>query len=331
MTAEQDTRSEVTPGPDPRGRFDSDRAVGLLQDYGVYVALVVLVVVNTALAPHFLSVDNLRVQLFQAVPVLIVALGMALVIGTEGIDLSVGAVIALASALIPLYLGYGPWPAIAVGLLGGAASGLLGGSMVALGRVQPIVATLALMIGLRGLAVILNGATAKPVEDPAILALGLDSWLGLPEMAWIAVGLLVAVGFVVRRTTFGRQLTAIGDNRAASALAGLPVRRVLLCVYVVSGVLAAFAGVLVVGHGGYADPANYGLDYELSAITAVVVGGTPLSGGKVRVLGTAAGALFMQLIEATLIQNNVRSSFEQMIEAVIIIVAVYAARGRATR
>jgi ribose transport system permease protein len=288
-------------------------------------------VVNTALAPHFLSLDNLRVQLFQAVPVLVVALGMALVIGTEGIDLSVGAVIALSSALIPLYLGYGPWPAIGMAVLGGLASGLVGGSLVAFARVQPIVATLALMIGLRGFAVILNGATAKPVNDPTILALGLDSWFGLPAMAWLAAVALAVVAFLVRRTTFGRQLTAIGDNRPASALAGLPVRRVLLTVYLISGVLAAFAGVLVVGHGGYADPANYGLDYELAAITAVVVGGTPLSGGKVRVLGTAAGALFMQLIEATLIQHNVKSSYEQMIEAVIIVAAVYAARGRAAR
>ena len=288
----------------------------------------VLVAVDTALAPHFLSVDNLRVQLFQAVPVLVVALGMALVIGTEGIDLSVGAVMSLAAALIPLYLGYGPWPAIAMGLLGGAVSGLIGGGMVAFGRVQPIVATLSLMIGLRGLAVIMNGATAKPVDDSTIGSLGLDSWLGVPLMAWLAAALLGVVAFVVRRTTFGRQLSAIGDNRAASALAGLPVRRVLVSVYVISGALAAVAGALVVGHGGYADPANYGLDYELSAITAVVVGGTPLSGGRVRVLGTGAGAVFMQLITATLIQHNVRSSFEQMISAVIIVAAVYAARGR---
>jgi len=311
--------------------FDRDRLTAALQDYGVYAAIVVLLAVNTALAPRFLSLENLRVQLFQAVPVLVVALGMALVIGTEGIDLSVGAVIAIAAALIPLYLGYGPWPAVAVALVGGAASGLVGGGLVAFARVQPIVATLALMIGLRGLAVILNGATAKPVNDPQIGGLGLDSWLGVPEMAWLAVVLVAVVAFLVRRTTFGRQLTAIGDNRAASALAGLPVRRVLLTVYVISGVLAAFAGVLIVGHGGYADPANYGLYYELSAITAVVVGGTPLSGGKVRVLGTAAGALFMQLITATLIQHDVKSSYEQMVEAVIIVAAVYAARGRAGR
>ena len=315
--------------PAQRLGIDRDQVLGAARDYGVYVAIVLLILINSVITPHFLSLDNLRVQLFQAVPVLIVALGMALVIGTEGIDLSVGAVIAVAAALLPLYLGYGPWPAIAMALVGGAVSGLVGGSMVAFARVQPIVATLALMIGLRGFAVILNGATAKPVNDPEITGLGLDSWLGLPEMAWLAVLLVVAVAFLVRRTTFGRQLTAIGDNRAASALAGLPVRRVLLSVYVLSGVLAAFAGVLLVGHGGYADPANYGLDYELLAITAVVVGGTPLSGGQVRVLGTAAGALFMQLITATLIQHDVKSSYEQMAEAIIIVAAVYAARGRA--
>jgi galactofuranose transport system permease protein len=314
-----------------RAGLDRDRVTLWLQEYGVYAAIVVLVAVDAVLSPRFLSLANLRVQLFQAVPVLVVALGMALVIATEGIDLSVGAVIALASALLPLYLGYGPWPAVLVALVGGAASGLVGGGLVALAGVQPIVATLSLMIGLRGLAVILNGATAKPVNDPTLQGLGLDSLLGLPQMAWLAAVLVAALAFLVRRTTFGRQLTAIGDNRAAAALAGLPVRRVLLTAYLLSGVLAALAGVLIVGHGGYADPANYGLDYELSAITAVVVGGTPLSGGRIRVLGTVAGALFMQLISATLIQHDVRASWEQMVEAAIIVAAVYAARGRAGR
>jgi galactofuranose transport system permease protein len=310
---------------------DRDRILIWLQNYGVYAAIIVLVLVNVAVTPHFLTMNNLRVQLYQAVPVLVVSLGMALVIGTEGIDLSVGAVIALAAALIPLYLGYGPWLAIGVALVGGLASGAVAGGMVAWGRVQPIVATLALMIGLRGLGVILNGATAKPINNATILGLGINSWLGIPQMAWLAAVLVVLVALVMRRTTFGRQLIAIGDNRAASVLAGLPVRRVLLAVYMISGLFAAFAGVLIVGHGGYADPANYGLNYELSAITAVVVGGTPLSGGKVRVLGTVAGAVFMQLITATLIQHNVKASYEQMIEAAIIVIAVYAARGRSSR
>jgi ribose/xylose/arabinose/galactoside ABC-type transport system permease subunit len=313
------------------GAANRDRLIGWAQRYGVYVAILVLLAVDASLASNFLSLSNLRVQLYQAVPVLLVALGMALVIATEGIDLSVGAVIALAAAMIPLYLGYGAGGAIGAALLLGAVSGAVAGIMVAVVGVQPIVATLALMIGVRGIAVILNGASAKPVNDPTIDGLGLDQLGGIPEMAWIALVVVLVVALVVRFTRFGRQLVAIGDNRVASELSGLPVRRVLVTVYVLSGILAAFAGVLIVGHGAEADPANYGLNYELSAITAVVVGGTPLSGGQIRVVGTVAGALFMQLVSATLVQHDVPSSYAQLVEAAIIVAAVYAARGRAAR
>ncbi|MDQ2848788.1 MAG: ABC transporter permease [Actinomycetota bacterium] len=314
-----------------RPSLDKGRVLSWLQDYGVYAAIIILILVDTLLASNFFTVDNLRVQLFQVVPTMFVALGMALVIGTEGIDLSVGAVIAMASAFIPLYLGYGAIAAIVIAVVAGAVIGLISGSMVAFAKVQPIVATLSLMIGVRGLAVILNGASAKPVDDPVLGGLGVGNWLGVPQMAWLALIAVLVVAFLVQRTTFGRQLMAIGDNRAASALAGLPVRRVLVTVYVISGILAAVAGVLIVGHGAEADPSNYGLNYELSAITAVVVGGTPLTGGKVKVLGTVAGAVLMQLITATLIQHNVPNSYSQIIEAVIICLAVYAARGRGNR
>jgi galactofuranose transport system permease protein len=308
-----------------------DRLLRWLQDYGVYAALAVLILVAVSLNTDFLSASNWRVQLFQLAPTLLVALGMALVIGTEGIDLSVGAVIALAAAVVPLYVGYGPWAALALALLLGAASGLVSGAMVAVARVQPIVATLSLMIGLRGLAELMNGDAAKPITDATLLDLGERSLLGVPLMAWIALAATAVVGLVMRVTTFGRQLVAIGDNRPASRLAGLPVRRVLITVYVVSGVLSALAGVLIVGHGAEADPANQGLSMELNAITAVVVGGTPLTGGRVRVLGTLAGALFMQLITAVLTQHNVHGSYTQIVEAVIICFAVYASRERGTR
>lgn len=327
MTAADVSPAELPPDLPAANR----RAVELAQRYGVYAALLVLVAVAGALNPDFLSGSNWRVQLFQTAPTLLVSLGMALVIGTQGIDLSVGAVIALAASIIPLYLGYGPAVAIVLALLLGAAAGLLGGAMVAFAGVQPIVATLSLMIGLRGLAELMNGDAAKPVADPTLLDLGENSVLGVPVMAWIALGATLAVGFTVRRTTFGRHLVAIGDNPRASRLAGLPVRRVLLTVYVLSGILAAAAGILIVGHGAEADPANQGLDMELAAITAVVVGGTPLSGGKVRVLGTVAGALFMQLATAVLIQHNVPESTTQIVEAALICLAVYASRERGTR
>jgi ribose transport system permease protein len=310
---------------------DRTRLLRLLQDYGVYAALVVLLVVAVALDPTFVEMSNVRVQLFQLAPTLLVALGMALVIGTEGIDLSVGAVIALAASVVPLYAGYGLGGVLAAAVLMGAASGAVGGAMVALARIQPIVATLSLMIGVRGLAEIVNGNSAKPVTQSGILDLGSRNILGLPEMAWIAGVCALLTGLLVRRTTFGRQLVAVGDNRQAGWLSGLPVRRVLITVYVISGVLAALAGVLVVGHGAEADPANQGLNMELDAITAVVVGGTPLSGGRVRVLGTVAGALFMQLITAVLTQHNVHTSYTQIVEAAIICFAVYASQERGTR
>jgi ribose transport system permease protein len=291
----------------------------------------VLILIDVALNPGFLSLSNLDVQLGQLVPVLVIALGMALVIGTEGIDLSVGAVIALASAVLPLYLGYGPGVALLLSLVAGLCSGLIAGSIIAFAGVQPIVATLALMIGLRGIAVIFNGASAKPVNDPTIGYLASGNLLGVPAMTWIAIVLVALAAFLVRRTTFGRQLVAIGDNRVAATLSGLPVRRVLITVYCISGVLAALSGVLLVGYGAESDPANYGINYELSAITAVVVGGTPLSGGRIRVLGTAAGALFMQLIIASLVQHNVPTSYAQLVEAAIIVVAVLLARGRSGR
>lgn len=318
----------VIAGPAPRTGGVWGRR---LQDYGIYAAIVVLVLIDAAITPGFLTLSNLDVQLFQVVPVLLVALGMALVIGTEGIDLSVGAVIALAAAVIPLYLGYGPWVAMGLAAGAGAIAGALSGLMVAFARVQPIIATLALMIGLRGVAVIFNGPSAKPVDDPLLAQLGIGLLMGVPWMAWIAVVVTVVIAFVMRRTTFGRQVIAIGDNLSASRLAGIPVRRVLMIVYVISGLLAAIAGVMIVGHGAESDPANYGLNYELSAITAVVVGGTPLTGGRIRVFGTVAGAIFMQLITATLVQHNIPNSYAQMVEAAIIIIALYIARGQVNR
>ena len=150
-------------------------------------------------------------------------------------------------------------------------------------------------------------------------------------MVLVAVVLAVVVGFVVHRTTYGRQLVAIGGNRPAAQLAGLPVRRVLIVTYVLCGVFAALAGVLATARLTASDPSAIGNLMELSAITAVVVGGTPLTGGRIRVLGTVAGALLMQLLRATLIKHDLPDSTAQMVQAVVILVAVYVARQRRTR
>ncbi|MFF3611496.1 ABC transporter permease [Streptomyces sp. NPDC002580] len=309
---------------------DRDRLLHLLQEYGVYLGVVVLLLVNTVLTPHFLSTENFRTQAVQVSPVLIVALGMALAIGSEGVDLAVGSVMALSTSLLALYLGYGPGVAILIALVGGAVIGVAGGSLIAFVGVQPIVATLALMVAGRGLALVLL-PQLKDVRDPAMADLGSGAVLGIPYLVLIAVALALLVAFVVRRTTFGRQLLAIGDSRPAARLAGLPVRRVLVLVYVCSGVLAAVAGVLATARLSASDSSSLGNLMELSAITAVVVGGTPLSGGRVRIGGTVAGAVLIQLLTTTLIKHDLPPSWTQIAQAVVIVLAVYAARERGKR
>jgi ribose/xylose/arabinose/galactoside ABC-type transport system permease subunit len=299
-----------------------------LQDNGVYLAVVALLLFNVLFTANFLTVGNFRTQLIQAAPVLIVALGMALVIGTEGVDLSVGAVMALAAAIIPLYLGAGPLLAILMALVAGLAAGAFNGFLVAKVGIQPIVATLALLVGGRGLALVIADGQLVQLHDPAFLALGTDDLLGIPIGVLIAGLVAIAVAGLTNRTTFGRQLVAIGGNRRAATLAGLPVNRVLVGVYTICGVLAAMSGVLATSRLAASDPADMGLLMELSAITAVVVGGTPLTGGKVRVLGTVMGVVLMQLVRATLIKHNLPDSIAQTIQAAIIIAAVYVARER---
>ncbi|GAA1753627.1 MULTISPECIES: ABC transporter permease [Streptomonospora] len=311
----------------PAVRIDRTRVVPWLQEYGVYIGVAALLVFNIALTPHFLSLENFRTQAVQVTPVLILSLGMALVIATGGIDLSVGSVMALAAAMISLYLGYGPVVAVLVALVAGAAAGAVNGALVAFAGVQAIVATLAMMIGGRGLSLVLL-PQLDGIRNPAIRELGAGDAFGVPYLVWISAVLVAVVVFVVRRTVFGRRIVAIGGNRRAGELSGLPVRRTLLAVYVLCGLFAAVAGVLATARLQASDPNSIGRLIELSAITAVVVGGTPLQGGRVRIAGTVAGAVLMQLLVSTLIKHDLPPSWTQIAQTAVIIAAVYVARER---
>jgi ribose transport system permease protein len=299
-----------------------------LAERGVYVGLLLLIAFNLAFTPRFADADNIRLQFVQVVPVAIIALGMALVIGTKGIDLSVGSVMAISSALLALFLGYGPVVAIVIALAGGAAVGLLNGVLISYFGIQPIVATLALLVGGRGLALVIAQGRLTEVFDPVLATIGSDRLLGIPIVVLIALGVAIVVAVLVTRTTFGRYVVAIGGNADASFLAGVPLRRTLLSVYILSGVLAALAGIVQTARLSASDPSFVGNLIELSAITAVVVGGTPLSGGRVRILGTLAGAMLMQLIGATLISHNLPDSATRMVQAAIILGAVFIQRQR---
>jgi galactofuranose transport system permease protein len=317
--------AELAPDRRTLGR---DEVLDWFTERGVYVGLLLLIAFNLVFTPRFAEIDNIRLQFVQVVPVAIIALGMALVIGTRGIDLSVGSVMAIASALLALYLGYGPIVAITIALIGGVAVGIVNGVLISRFGIQPIVATLALLVGGRGLALVIAQGRLTEVFDPTLGAIGSNRFFGIPFVVLITLGVALIVAILVARTTFGRYVVAIGGNPEASVLAGVPVRRTLIAVYVLSGLLAALAGIVQTARLSASDPSFVGNLIELSAITAVVVGGTPLSGGRVRILGTLAGAMLMQLIAATLITHDLPDSATRMVQAVIILGAVFLQRQR---
>jgi ribose/xylose/arabinose/galactoside ABC-type transport system permease subunit len=301
----------------------------LTQRYGALAVLVVLFVYNAVQTPFFLTFQSLvNNQLRQAAPVGIVALGMALVIATGGIDLSVGSVAAIAGQLGALVLVDGSSAYLAWGAALGVAllCGLFNGVLIARYGVQPIIATLILFIAGRGIAQLITGGNLQDFDDPLFQFFGLGRMAGLP--AQIGVWFLVAVGMaaVMRWTTFGRYVVAVGGNETSSRLAGVPVARTKMLVYATSAVLAGLVGLIAVGVNSSSDANNVGLGLELDAIAAVAVAGVPLTGGRMTVIGTVIGAITLKLLQNTLIAHGIPLEIAQMIEGAVILAALYVQR-----
>jgi ribose/xylose/arabinose/galactoside ABC-type transport system permease subunit len=307
---------------------DRARVQSWVRDNGVYAALALLLLYNLFFTPRFMTWSNLDVQLVQTTRIAVVALGMAMVIGTAGIDLSVGAVMALAGGLLVQFSGVPGIVAILLALGGGALVGLLNGVLVGYVGVQPIIATLAFLFAGRSIAQLLLDGKNPTITDPLVLKIAGGEVLGINGLIVAAIAATVVVGFAMRRMTFGRRVLAIGDNPRASVLSGVPVAGTLVLVYVFSGVLAAWAGVMDTSSITSANALTSGINYELFAITAVVVGGTSLNGGRVRIVATLAGAFLMQLLRSTLIFHSATDAISQMITAVVIVAAVYIQRVR---
>jgi simple sugar transport system permease protein/ribose transport system permease protein len=299
---------------------------------GLVAALGALILLNVALTPNFLTLQTLAINVSQVAPIVIVALGMTLVIATGGIDLSVGAVMAVAGALAPLIFlsdwgvanpGLGLVLSILVPLVVAAACGVFNGALISFLGVQPIIATLILFISGRGVAMVLTNGNLQTFTNPSFTWLGTGRVLGIPVQGWIALALAVVVALVVRRTIYGRYLLSVGGNERAAAFAGTPVARVKIATYVICSTLAGLAGLFVVAINSASDAARVGNLMELDAIAAAVVGGAALSGGRAPILGTLLGALFIQLVGYTLIANGVADEATLVVTAAIIVVAVY--------
>ena len=326
----------------PQGRWHIPPSAGVsgwrkLRAHGTLVALLVLLIFNALVTPNFLQWQTLFVNVSQVATIAIVATGMTLVIATVGIDLSVGAVMALAGALAPLifmstfgmeYPALGLAAAFVLPLMAAAACGLFNGMMVSFLGIQPIIATLILFISGRGVAQVLTNGNLQTFSNPSFSYLGTGKILDLPFQGWLAIALAAMVFWLVNRTVFGRYLLAIGGNERAASLSGSPVRGVKIGAYVICAVLSGIAGLIVVAINSASDAARNGNLMELDAIAAAVVGGAVLQGGRAPIFGAVLGAVIIQLVKYTLLANGVEDEVALIVKAIIIVLAVYLQQAR---
>ncbi len=288
--------------------------------YGPAIAVLVELVVFSAIAPGFLSLDNLINISLQTAITGILAVGMTLVILTGGIDLSVGSVVALSGVSAALVAQSGG-PGLPVALIVGSLVGTLTGVLVAYFRVAPFVVTLAGLTIARGIAFLLTGGRSVGSLPKDFTVWG-QAVIGIVPLPVIVMLVVVALGyFLLTRTVFGRQIYAVGGNAEASWLAGVPVRGVQLAVYGINGFLAGLAGAVLAARLGAGIP-NSGQNYELDVIAAVVVGGTSLSGGRGGVLGSLLGALFIGTLNNGLNLSGVDPYLQKIVLGVVILAAV---------
>ncbi|MBS1164767.1 MAG: putative sugar uptake transporter permease protein [Proteobacteria bacterium] len=295
------------------------------------VVLAVILALNGIISPGFFSIEIQNDRLYgslidvlnRGAPVTLLAIGMTLVIATKGIDLSVGAVMAIVGAVAASLItsGYSLPATLAGSLFVGLACGVWNGALVALLDIQPIIATLILMVAGRGIAQLITEGVILTFNDkPELIFVGSGSFLNLPMpvIIWIIVAILAIL--VVRRSALGLLIEAIGVNRRASTLSGVNSRVILLAVYAASGLCSAIAGVIAAADIKGADANNAGLWLEMDAILAVVIGGTSLLGGRFSLVGSLMGAMIIQSLNTGILLAGFPPEFNLIIKAAIILI-----------
>jgi ribose transport system permease protein len=310
--------------PKSKRRLDDNAARNL----GLVGVLVVLVVIGIVTKPELYSDptwvrNNILTILQQASAIGVVTVGMTFVIIGGGIDLSVGAIIALAGvwATTLATQSHGAIGMIFTALVVGIAVGLVNGVLISYGRLVPFIATLAMLVSARGLAAQISGKQTQVSANDTINSIATTKLLGVPLLVWI-LAVVVAAGWVLlNRTTFGRRTVAVGGNPEAARLAGIDVKRHTVLLYALSGLCCGLAAIMLTSQATSAQAAMANL-YELDAIAAAIIGGTLLSGGR----GTIVGALFGVLVFSTITNlfaiNNLSTEVQNMVKGGIIVAAV---------
>ena len=315
---------ETSAGPTTDRQARRERVAGILQGYGAAIVLVILLAVGAASFPTFFTPGNFTNIATQSSFPLIVAVGMTFVILTGGNDLSVGSVFALGGVLAAYGSGLGVLGALLLPLVVCGVIGLLQGLLVAYAKMAPFIVTLAGLLAVRGLvlAITAGGSTTPLVKDPAFTAIGQGGVFGIHLTVVIAVAAVIIGSVVLTRTRAGQAIFAVGGSESASTFMGLPVARVKLSVYIVSGLCAGLAGALNAGYSSSGVP-TVGVGLELSAISAVVIGGTLLVGGRGSLVGTLAGVLLLSVIQNMINQvGSLSSSVQSIVSGVFLAIVV---------
>lgn len=293
------------------------------EQLGVALALVVLVALMAFIAPYFWTTGNLIEVMRQVSAIAILAAGGTFVILTAGIDLSAGSALGV-TAMVAIICANAELPAIlsiVAAIAAGAVIGAINGVFVARFMLPAFIVTLAALTYLRGVVYVGTGGTTVIPGEVTYSWIGQSSVLGVPYAVLIMLAVYVGGWLLLNRTVFGRQIYAIGGNKEAARLSGIPVRRVIMMTYVIAGVAAGIAGLIVASRLESAVP-DLGSGYELDAIAAIVLGGTSLMGGRGSLVGTFIGALFIAVLSNGMTLMNVASFYQDIIMGVVILIAV---------
>lgn len=307
-------------------KFENNLLVATIRsNIGILTVFLLISVALSFLSDVFLTPSNILSVLLQISNNMFLALGMTLVIILGGIDLSVGAMVAMTGTLtvgLIVTNGLPIWLAIVLGLVTGALAGLFNGIIIANFKVPAFIVTLAMMNMARGLAYIYSGGKATRIMDESFLFIGMGKAFGFIPMPVIYMTVLIVIfSIMLRKTKFGTYIYAVGGNRESAHLSGVPIKRVEIAVFAISGFLAAFAGLVLCSRMFSGQPsAGYG--YEMDAIAACVLGGISMSGGVGRVSGTVIGAMVIGIISNGLNLMAVSSFWQLVIKGIIILVAI---------
>ncbi|MED4582921.1 ABC transporter permease subunit [Brevibacillus choshinensis] len=304
----------------------------VLQRMGPLLGLALIVIVLSIINSDFLTISNIFNVLRQISINALIAFGMTFVILTGGIDLSVGSMLALASAITAglMASGMDTWLAVLIGLLAGVVMGAINGVIVAKGKVAPFIGTLATMTVFRGLTLVYTEGRPITGLNPDFAMLGKGFFLEIPmPVIWMLISFAILY-FILRHTTFGRHVYALGSNEEATKLSGISTGKVKVLVYSISGLFAALSGIILTSRLNSAQP-TAGTSYELDAIAAVVLGGTSLSGGRGWIVGTLIGAMIIGVLDNGLNLLNVSSFYQSVVKGAVILIAVLLDRSKANK